>query len=111
MFDDNKIANMSDKALSRLDGVYCRGCKRRLPDNEQWLPCGTVIDKCSICLKEGLPREAIYIDSPSPGPDRLAYHRYDDDMVAVWSKADSGKWFEWWDMDLECFAAEFGIKL
>jgi hypothetical protein len=112
MFVEHKAIIINDKVPSLMpgrDGVYCRGCGRKLSDNGQWLPCGTIIDKCSICLKEGLPREAIYIDSE--GLDRLAYHKYDDDMVAVWSKAPMGKWFEWWDLDFEAFAKEFGIDL
>ena len=111
MFDDNKTGNMSHyDSLQHRNQAYCKGCGRIL--DSVWckvLPAGTIVDKCDICLGEGLPKGAIYIESD--GLDRLAYVLYDEDMVAVWSKAPAGKWFEWWDLDLEAFAKEFGIKL
>jgi hypothetical protein len=112
MFDDKDtriIDNNFDFPARK--GAYCRGCGRIL--DSVWcqiLPVGTIVDKCDICLHEGLPKEAIYMESKD-GMDRLAYHQYDDEMVAVWSRAPQGVWFEWWDLDLEAFAAEFGIKL
>jgi len=107
----NKPKNMSHyEALQHKNQAYCNGCLRIL--DSVWckvLPAGTIVDKCDICLAEGLPKDAEYIDSP--GKDRLAYTRFGEDGVAVWSKPPHGKWFEWWDMDEDLFAREFGIKL
>ena len=111
MFDDNKTVEMSDyERLQHRNAAYCRGCFRIL--DSVWckvLPAGTIVDTCDICLAEGLPEDAIYIESE--GRDRLAYTRWGTEGVAVWSKPPQGRWFEWWDMDLECFEKEFGIKL
>ena len=111
MFDDKDtriIDNNFDFPARK--GAYCRGCGRIL--DSVWcqiLPVGTIVDKCDICLHEGLPKDAIYINSE--GPDRLAYVEWGDGGVAIWSRPPQGTWFEWWDMDFECFEKEFGIKL